>query len=127
MATSSPSAEPERALGGHRLVGVGDGQDARLDRDLLADQAEGLALAVRPLVVRQHPGAQVLEVRMGEQARADLGMRADRVPLVGLQRAPLAHQPIRHAGLADVVHQPRKPDRSTCSGSKPISRAISSA
>jgi hypothetical protein len=99
-----------RAVGGHRLVGVGDGQDARLDRDLIADQAEGIALAVGALVVREHPGGQVLELRMGEQARADLGMRADRVPLVGLQRARLAHQPIRYARLADVVHQPREPD-----------------
>ena len=37
---------PVRAVGGHRLVGVGDGEDAGLDRDRVAGQAVRIAAAV---------------------------------------------------------------------------------
>ena len=40
-AASSGSARAVGAVGGHRLVGVGDREDARLERDLLARQARG--------------------------------------------------------------------------------------
>ena len=44
------------AVAGHRVVGVGDGDDARDERDVVALQAERIAAAVPALVVQVHAG-----------------------------------------------------------------------
>ena len=44
-----------RPLGGDRLERVGDEDDARLERDLVATEAVGVATSVDVLVVMEHP------------------------------------------------------------------------
>ena len=48
-------ARAVRAGARHRLVGVGHREDARLERNLLAAEAERVAAAVQPLVVGEDP------------------------------------------------------------------------
>ena len=49
------------AIAGHRVVGVGDRDDARDDGDVVPLQAERIAATVPPLVVQVHAGDQRLE------------------------------------------------------------------
>src|SRR4051812_2863420 len=62
---------PVAAVGGHRLVGVGDREDASLEWDLVAAQFVRVPEPVGALVVREDPRAEVLELRSREEARAD--------------------------------------------------------
>src|SRR5262245_24493504 len=91
------------AVGGHRFVRVGNGEDPRLERDRLARQVMGITAAVDPLVVRQHPGADVAQVRVIEDPRAQLGMAAHLRPFLFRQLAGLLEHGVGDAELADVV------------------------
>ena len=51
------------AVGGQRLADVGDGEDARVAVELLVAQAEVVAAAVEPLVVRAGGGGEVAGTR----------------------------------------------------------------
>src|SRR4051794_11670208 len=62
------------AVDRHRLVGVGDGEDARLERDLVADEPVRVAAAVGTLVVRDDPRGDVLHVGPVHDQRAHLGV-----------------------------------------------------
>ena len=75
-------AAPVDAVGRHRVVGVGDEEDPRAERDLLAGEAVRVAGAVPALVVVEHPGRDGLDAERVEHAEADLGV-------------PLEHEPLR--------------------------------
>src|SRR5215213_10057452 len=60
------------AVGRHRVVGVGNEEDARGQLDLLAGEVVRVARAVPALVVVQHPGGYRVEVQRLEHPVADL-------------------------------------------------------
>ena len=108
-AAASPRAGAVAAVGGHRLVGVGHGEDARLERDLVPAQAARVAEAVGALVVSEDPLAQVGELGARQEARADLGVRVHLLPLALVERAGLREHAVRDADLADVVQHAGEP------------------
>src|SRR3954453_3394899 len=91
------------AVSDHRLVGVGDGEDARLGRDLGTTQAGRVARAVRTLVMREHPAREVLEPGAAQQPRTKFTMLLDLLPLTVVQRPGLLQHLVWHPNLADVV------------------------
>ena len=99
-----------RAVGEHRLEGVGDGDDPGLERDLLAPQPEGVAVTVEPFVVSQDRGTQVGEAGTAEQTSADLRVVADLGPLVVVERPVLEQDRVGHPDLADVVQHAGEPN-----------------
>ena len=71
-----------RPVRDHRLVGVGDGDDARPDRDLRAGEAVRVAATVEPLVVMEHDRGRVADCAgLLEHDLADLRVLDDRPPL----------------------------------------------
>src|SRR5580704_9531035 len=90
-------------VGDHRLVGVGDRQDPRLERDLVADGSLRVPPAVDPLVVRTDPIGDVGEAGVLEDARADLRMAHDLPPLGLVQGPRLVQNRVGDAELAEVV------------------------
>ncbi len=92
------------AGGGHRVEGVGDGDDPGALGDLGADQAVRVAAAVEAFVVVQDRGAGLAEEGdPADHLMAVLGMQFDDPAFLGGQRAVLAQQPGGDAELADVV------------------------
>ena len=92
------------AIGRHRAVGVADGDDPRLDRDLLADQPIGIAAAVDPFVVMADGGrGHAHPADATDQLLADLGMRSHDPPLRIVERATLRQDAVGNRDLADVV------------------------
>src|SRR5437879_3587376 len=90
---------------GHRVERVGHGDDAHFDRDLLALQAVGKALAVEPLMVGAHDGERRGSVahQGGQHARADHRVLHD-MAVFRLGELPrLVGHRFPHADLADVV------------------------
>ena len=98
------------AVGDHRLVGVGDGEDRGLQRDLVLSEALRVAGPVGALVVGEDPLADVGELLAREDSRAELGVALHLVVLGRGQRPGLAEDRVGHADLADVVEDPREPD-----------------
>lgn len=98
------------AVARQRVIYVRQRDDLRRDRDLLAEQAVRVAAAVPALVM---PAAdldggfeqRLLAVRCQplEHGRADGGMGADDVELLGRQAARLVEDVLGNADLADVV------------------------
>ena len=91
---------------GQGVVDVGDGQDARRERDVLALQAAGVAGAVPLLVVvlddrQDGPG----EVDGVQDVRAPLRVFLDLLELLVRQAARLEQDVFGNAQLADVVQQ----------------------
>src|SRR4029077_14117985 len=63
-------------IAGHRVIRVADEDDARLERDVLAGDAVGVALAVPALVAVTDDRPDDLEaVDRGDDPFAELGMR----------------------------------------------------
>ena len=95
-----------RPVGGHGVVGVDDGEDARFERDAVSLQPERVALAVEALVMVEEYRQRALQ----EADLRDEDARQQRVPLHGLpfataQGARLAQDGVGHAYLADIVEE----------------------
>ena len=97
-----------RPAGGHRVPGVGDGDDPRAERDRLAAQAVRIAGAVGPLVVRADPCHLVGREHLGRDLRAERGVQLHEVVLRRRQPRRLQQDRVGHAHLADVVHERRE-------------------
>ena len=99
------------AVGGHRVVGVGDRDDAADERDVLAREPARIAAAVEPLVVAPAAVDQAVQARHRlEDALALLGVLAEDGDLLGRQLAGLVEHVVADADLADVVHHARLHD-----------------
>src|SRR6185369_13259441 len=99
------------ALRGHRVEGVGDMDDPRDERDLVTEQAVGIAPAVHALVVVADARNDLVEVAEPlDDPRALLRMAAHDDPLGRRERAFLEEHRIGDADLADVVQEGRLVD-----------------
>jgi hypothetical protein len=88
----------------HRVVGVGAADDPRLERDVVAGDAVGVAAAVPPLVGRAHRRAEVLEARgHAEDLLALDRVAAHDVALEVVQRAVVVEDRGVDRQLSDVV------------------------
>ena len=68
---------------GHHVVGVGDGDDARAERDVLARDAGGVAAAGELLVVVQDDlGDRAVALDALDELGALLGVELDQLPFV---------------------------------------------
>src|SRR6266545_2734456 len=102
---------PEGAVVRHRVVRVGDREDARGDRDLLAAEAARVAAAVEPLLVREHHlGGALEEVDRAEDVIADLRVALHLAPLGVVELPGLQEDRVGHADLADVVEEGAAPE-----------------
>ena len=96
----------EGARAGHRVVGVGDVDDARGERDALAREPLGVARPVVVLVVVTYGRCDLLHLgHGGEQARAALGVEADDGALLFVERGGLEQDGVGRADLAHVVQE----------------------
>ena len=92
------------AVGGHRLEGVAHEHDPRGERDRLARELVGVAVAVHALVRRAHDRRHALERGRGLQdALADDRVAAHELPLGVVQRARLVEDRVGDGDLAHVV------------------------
>src|SRR5581483_6009766 len=90
----------------HRVVRVGDGDDAADERDAVAHQPLRVARAVPGLVVAIAAGDDVAHERDRLQDPPPLGrVRAEHGQLLGRQLAGLVQLVVADADLADVVHE----------------------
>ena len=97
-----------RAIAREGVVVVDDADDPRAERDVLADQAVGIAGAVPALVVRaDQRDDRIRERHVRDDLGADARMRLDAGELLGGERARLREDVLRHGQLADVVQQRR--------------------
>ena len=95
----------------HRVERVADGDDARLERDVLAGQPIRIPVAVDSLVGRAHEPRHAAQDRCRcEDVLADGGMPPHDLPFGLVERAGLLEDPPRHHGLADVVQLGREHD-----------------
>ena len=90
-------------LGRDRVVRVGDEDDARAERDLLAREPVRVARAVPVLVVVLDPDVDGADVHAVEERRAELGMVRELPLLVRSQGARLLEHPVGDRDLAEVV------------------------
>ena len=82
--------------------------DARTERDLLADDAVGIAVAVEPLVVVADRGHRVLEeAETVDDPRALLRVALHQRPLLAGEARRLQQDRVRDRKLADVVEERR--------------------
>ena len=89
---------------GHRVERVGDGEQARLDRDRVAAQPRGVAVAVPALVMEEDVRQRVARsAERADELRARARVGADLGELVERQRAGLAQEVAADGDLADVV------------------------
>jgi hypothetical protein len=94
------------AVGGHRVEGVGHREDARPQRDRLADEAARVALAVPALVMAADHLDRVAErLDPGHHLHAEQRVGAHHLPLAVVQRSRLVEHRLGDADLADVVEQ----------------------
>ena len=87
------------------LEGVGDGQQAGLDRNLIAGETVWIPGTVEPLVVVSDPMGLVDESRGEQHLLADGGVVLDDLVLVMRQTGRLHEYRVGHHQLASVVHQ----------------------
>jgi hypothetical protein len=92
-------------VGRHRLEGVGDKDDARLQRDLVAAESMRIAASVDVLMVVEHPPGFFLELRGLDDRMTDVNVSAHRSGLFSGERPGLAKNPVGDADFADVVEQ----------------------
>ena len=96
-------------VGAHRGPRVADGDDARLEQDLFAGAAVGVAAAVVVLVMLANDGRHIAQVAGElEDLGAALGVVVYEPPLVRCHRPALAEDLARHRHLADVVEASRR-------------------
>ncbi len=88
------------------MVGVGDGDDARPDRDGVAAELGRVAATVETLLMVQNERDDVRELRrVFDDLLAQHRVLADAVPFRGGQAALLGEHRIGHPDLAHVVKQ----------------------
>src|SRR5262249_7081437 len=90
----------------HGVVGIRDGEDARHQWDVLANEPVGVALAVVALVMVEHPGEQAadrLEIR--QDAVADDHMLLEVLEFLDGQGTGLPQNAIMYPDLADIMQQ----------------------
>ena len=117
--SSSSSASRRRArltvdaFGRHRVVRVGDEDDARAERDLVAAEPVGIAVAVPALVMMEHPFRDRLDPEALEHPEADLRMALKHQALGLVELARLAEDLLGDRELPEVVQargEPRQLD-----------------
>src|SRR5204863_6667641 len=95
---------PVRARRGHRVERVGDCEEPRLERDRVALQPRGIALAVPVLMVKENVGKRLARPA---QRTDELGSRGRVLPdlreLIEGERPGFAEQIASNGDLADVV------------------------
>src|SRR3954470_23464035 len=93
-------------VGRHRVVRVADEDDPRLERDLLARDAVGIAAPVPPLVTVADDLAHLLQLLdRSDDLLAELGVRLHDGALVRGQTTGLREDRALDADLADVVQE----------------------
>ena len=107
------------AVGRHRVEGVGDEDDARAERDLLAGEAVGVALAVPALVMVQHPVGDRVDAEALEHPVADLRVPLEHEPLRVGQGCRLAQDLLGDRELAEVVQAAREARQLDLVGGQP--------
>src|SRR5206468_3012070 len=91
---------------GHRLERVGDVEDPRPERDVLALEAVGIARAVEPLVVVADDRDLRAELLyLAGDARPDLGVAVHLDALVAAEAGLLEQDGVAHPDLAHVVEE----------------------
>src|SRR5207248_297129 len=99
-------AVPIRPVGRHRVVRIANEDDPRLERDVLAGEAVGVARAVPTLVAVADDRPDGLQpVDRSDDPLAELRVRLDDLPLGGSQAPRLGEHVARDTDLADVVEQ----------------------
>ena len=96
---------PIGPLAGHGVVAVDDAQGPAEERDRLAGQAVGVALAVEALVMVAHARDELLVEERPHDLGADAGVLAHELPLLRGERAGFAEDTVGDADLADVVQE----------------------
>src|SRR6476469_2871198 len=100
------AAEPVRAVARDGVDRVGDGEDARPQRDLVRPEAGRVAAAVPALVVVEHDVERAVEERdRVEDPGARLGVAAHEGPLAVVERPRLLEHGVGDRELPDVVQQ----------------------
>src|SRR5207245_1996301 len=97
---------PIRSVGRHRVEGVADEDDPRLERDLVAGDPVRVARAVPALVAMAHDRAYVLQpVDRRDDPLTELRVPLDHRTLRGRQAPRLPEDAGRDPDLADVVEE----------------------
>ncbi len=99
------------ALGGEGVVDIGEGDDSRFERDLLAGDAVGIAAAVPSLVMSErdsgghfdHGVVAELALDGDECFAADLGVFLHDSALFRIELSGLEENAVGDSDLADVV------------------------
>lgn len=112
-------------LGDHRIVGVGDAENASFDRDLVSREAIGIAAAVEALVVDSHPCPDLGRPFAVEHLLAQHRMQPDLRPFRLVERTRLLERLQRDQQLADVVQARSQPEACLHSGGEADRRADS--
>ncbi len=108
--------QPVGPLRGDRVEGVGDGDDASAQGDLLAAQAIRVAAAVNALVVVANDRREARIPHRREHVRAVGGVTLDHLELLVGEGAGLVEDRRWRVDLADVVDQRRGPHLCTLGG-----------
>jgi len=96
---------PIGAIAGHGVERIGNGDDARGERNCGAGQAIRIALTVPALVVVKHGIATGSEVgEAADQPSADLGVRTHLLPLFLFHGGFFEERRRANADLANIVH-----------------------
>ena len=82
---------------------IGDRQDPRLERDLVACNPLGIATPVETLVMGADPAGDVAQPGVLEDAGADLGVAHDLSPLRVVERSRLVQNRVGDPELAEIV------------------------
>src|ERR1700724_470614 len=99
-------------VGDHGFKGIGDSDDARAERDLLALEALGISGAVEFLMVMADQRRDMMQaLDRTDDIGADLWMATHPRHLVFRQRHRLPENPIRDPDLADVMEDGAQTDR----------------
>ena len=99
------------AVAGDGVVGIGDGDDARAERDAFGGERFRVTGAVEKFMVVQNHFADASERNERLQkfsAEGDVGLHG--VPLFEIERAALVENNFRDANLADVVEDGAEAD-----------------
>ena len=95
-----------RPVGRHRVERVGDGDHARAQRDRVAEQSPGIAVAVDALVMVQHARHDVFHRRdRAQDRRTDAGVHLDHLAFVCVEPGRLEQHRVRNRDLAQIVQQ----------------------